>query len=70
MTETKSEKEGKKESRISVDITGSVLMAAMEIRAKREKESGKPTSLAGIVREAVLTLHREEIGEGKEAVEQ
>ena len=59
---TESEKEGKKESRISVDITGAVLTAAMELRAKRETDSGKPTSLAGIVRDAVLTRHREEIG--------
>jgi hypothetical protein len=67
---TESEKEGKKESRISVDISGHILEATMDLRAKREKASGKPASLAGIVREAVLTLHREEIGEGKEAVEQ
>ena len=65
--ETKKEES---EERITVEISGPILRAAMDLRAKREKDSGKPTSLAGVVREAVLAQHREEIGEEKEAVEQ
>lgn len=63
-------KKEKQNGRITVEISGPILRAAMDLRAKREKESGKPISLAGIVREAVLAQHREEIDEGKEAVEQ
>ena len=63
-------KKEKPEGRITVEISGPILRAAMDLRAKREKESGKPISLAGVVREAVLAQHREEIGEEKEAVEQ
>jgi len=52
--------------RITVEIAGQVLEAAMDLRAKREKASGEPTSLAGVVREAVIAQWREVIGVGEE----
>lgn len=59
-------KKEKKEERITVEITGPILQAAMELRAIRERDSGKPTSLAGVVREAILSQLRKEKGEAVE----
>ena len=56
-------KKEKKEERITVEISGPILTAAMELRARRERDSGKPTSLAGVVREAILSQLRKEKGE-------
>lgn len=59
MVKTKDEKE----ERITVEITGPILRIAMALRAKSEKDTGKPISLAGVVREALISLHVREIGE-------
>lgn len=47
-------KDKKRERRIIIAISGEVLKAAMGLRAKREHESGEPTSLTAIVNAAVL----------------
>ena len=65
MTETKSGKEGKK---ITVNIRGEVLMQAIELRQKREREAGTVISVTEVIGDAIKEKHAREIG--KEAVEQ
>ena len=55
-------KEEKKE-RVTVEIAGPILRIAMALRARSEENTGKPISLAGVVREALITQHKNEIGD-------
>jgi len=64
------EKKDEKEERITVEIAGPILRVAMALRAKSEKDTGKPVSLAGVVREALISQHVKEIGEVEEAAKQ
>jgi ribonuclease PH len=67
MTEskTKSEKEKKK---ITVNIRGEVLMQAIELRQKREREAGTVVSVTEVIGDAIREKYEREIG--KAAVEQ
>ena len=65
MTESKSEKEEKK---ITVNIRGEVLMQAIELRQKREREAGTVISVTEVIGDAIKEKYKREIR--KEAVEQ
>ena len=61
MEKTKTEKEEKKEGRITVDIRGEVLKAAIALRHEREKKEGKVVSVSDVVRDAVTEKYEREI---------
>ena len=58
MTESKSEKEGKK---ITVNIRGEVLMQAIELRQKREREAGTVISVTEVIGDAIKEMYDREI---------
>ena len=68
MEKSKTEKEEKKEGRITVDIRGEVLKAAIALRHEREKKEDKVISISDVVRDAVTEKYKREIGK-KEAKE-
>lgn len=47
------EEKGKGDFDVTVKLSGNELKQVMAIRGKREKHTGKPTSIAELVREAV-----------------
>jgi len=63
-------KRDEKEGRVTVEISGPILRVAMALRAKSEKDMGKPISLAGVVRGALIAQHLREIGEVEADIEQ
>ena len=58
MTESKSEKEEKK---ITVNIRGEVLMQAIELRQKREREAGTVVSVTEVIGDAITEMYDREI---------
>ncbi|MBE9595179.1 MAG: hypothetical protein IMF19_17070 [Proteobacteria bacterium] len=68
MVKTESGKEGKKEGRITVDISGEILKQAIALRHAREDKEGVVIGISEVVRDAVSAMYKREIG--KEAVEQ
>jgi len=54
MEKSKPEKEGKKEGRMTVDIRGEVLTAAIALRGELEKKEGKVVGISGVVRDAIM----------------
>ena len=50
------------EGHITVELKGEIVRTAMDLRAKQEKEGGKPVSLAAIVRYTLKEQHKLEFG--------
>ena len=56
------EEKGKGDFDVTVKLSGNELKQVMEIRGRREKRTGKPTSIAELVREAVNLWYNSKIG--------
>jgi hypothetical protein len=52
----------KPEDRVTIRFHGRVLKAIMELRIKREREIGKPTSMSRVINEVILEAFDREIG--------
>jgi hypothetical protein len=58
MTEKKTAKDQKK---ITVNLRGEVLMQAIELRQKREREAGVVVSVTEVIRDAIKEMYDREI---------
>ena len=58
MTEKKTSKDQKK---ITVNLRGEVLMQAIELRQKREREAGVVVSVTEVIRDAIKEMYDREI---------
>ena len=47
---------------VTVKLSGNELKQVLEIRGRREKHTGKPTSIAELVREAIRDWYNSKIG--------
>ena len=61
MTESKTKSE-KEEKKITVNIRGEVLMQAIELRQKREREAGTVISVTEVIGDAIKEKYEREIG--------
>lgn len=51
----------KPEDRVTIRFSGQVLKAIMELRIKREREIGKPTSMSRVINEVILDAFKREV---------
>ena len=58
------DKEGEEKIDVTVKISGDILQQVMTIRSDREKITGKPTSIAELVREAIRFWYKLKHQEG------
>lgn len=56
----------KPEDRVTIRFHGRVLKAIMELRIKREREIGKPTSMTRVLNDLVLDAYKRDIVKEKE----
>jgi hypothetical protein len=61
MVKNESEKEGKKEGRITVDISGEILKQAIALRHERENREGTVISISEVVRDAIKEKYKRDL---------
>lgn len=66
MTEKIMTENTKLEERVTIRFKGHVLRAILELRIKREREIGKPTSMTRVVNDLVMDAYRRDIVKEKE----